>query len=136
VFRHDLLHDLAGVLLRRRAGRSDEPPDQRLERLVRHLLRQIGLEHRELALFLVGELLAPRLLVLLDRVLPLLDRAADHHRRLGVRQLVHLFDLLVLQRSLQHPQSRQLLRFFRLHRGGQVRPDLFCESHSISAGRN
>ena len=92
---------------------------------------RILLDDRDLCPLLLGQLRPARLLVLLDRVAPLLDERLQKPRQLLVRQLAALLNLTVLHRGLHHPQRREPRRLPRLHRGGHVFNDSFLQAHRL-----
>ena len=65
---------------------------------VAHLLRQVTAEKLQLEFLYVGKILARSLLVLRDRLAPLLDHLLDHRDDVGVGEFFALVDFALLDR--------------------------------------
>lgn len=103
VLRHEGTHDRARVLLRARSTRRDRLVDGPLGLGLRHHLRQILLQDVELLTFARHQVGPIGLLVLLDRIAPLLRGPSKNRLGFVVAQLMTELDLLVLQGCLQQP---------------------------------
>jgi hypothetical protein len=117
---HNGLHHLAHVLGARRPGLGDRRRHGRGNLLVRRRGRQVGVEDPDLGLLLVGQVGAPALGELLDRIAPLFYQHRDHLQLLRALERAALLNALVGERRLQHAQRRELRLILRLHRGDDV----------------
>ena len=89
---------------RRGAGFGDGRGDGGVDLLGGRGRRQVVLEHGDLGGLLVDKVGAAGLGELLDRVAALLDERRHHLQHFGVVEVVSLFDALVHDRGLEHPQ--------------------------------
>ena len=92
----------------------------RVELVVADRRRQVGLEHRDLGLLLVGEVLRPPAVNCSIESRRCLTRRRHDLQLLGAFERAVLLDALVHERGLQHAQRGQARRVLGLHRGGDV----------------
>ena len=100
------LHRQAHVLGGRKALVPDDVAERVLDFGIRHALRQVFLDDRELATFGVDQVLTPSASVLFDRVPALLDGASEDCLELVRRQRALGLDLLVFERREEKPEGR------------------------------
>ena len=111
------------------AGRADGFGDQRVELGLGQLRRKIGLQHRDLAVFLGHEIGATAFLEGDHGFLALLDHLLENRGDLGVVERDALVDFPLLDGSLQKTNDRETILFAGSHRGLHVFGDALFERH-------
>ena len=82
---------------------------------VRQGLRQVGLDHAQLVAFLIGEVFAARVLVLVDGLPVLPGELIQHREDAGVVELYALVDFPLLDGGRDHPEDGQLVPVLVTH---------------------
>ena len=111
---------LAHVLHAGGAGLGDRGRYRGLDVVLRHLLRQIGRDDRDLLALLGGEFGAAALVVEFDGFLALLDHLLEHAEQVGIGKrrlaLPARGDVGVLDGRIDHPQRGELALVLGPHR--------------------
>ena len=128
-----VLHAGGATLLHRRL-------DRRLHLVVRHLLRQVTGDDRDLLLLLLHEIGAAALLVELDRFLALLDHLLQQAEHLGIAErllaLPARLDIGILERRIDHAQRGNRPLVLGLHRFRQGLVDVVAQHDASLANMN